>query len=91
MGHHCLPFFFTEVYNETNSRWLIENGSLRDKALQIITEAIDTLLGTENTIFEQYMVWTLFDSFNVGGLSRARTSAGSSTKVSGAIITCNFL
>merc|ERR1711970_1629988 len=80
VGHHCLPFFFTEVYNETNSWWLIENGSLRDKALQIITEAIDALLGTENTIFEQYMIWSLFDSFNVGGLSRARTSAGSSTK-----------
>ena len=88
VGHHCLPFFFTEVYNETNSRWLIENGSLRDKALQIITEAIDALLGTENTTFQQYFVWMIFDSFNVGGLNRARRSTGSITKVSYVISSC---
>ena len=88
VGHHCLPFFFTEVYNETNSRWLIENGSLRDKALQIITEAIDALLGTENTTFQQYFVWMIFDSFNVGGLNRARRSTGSITKVSDVISSC---
>jgi len=79
VGHHCLPFFFTEVYNETNSRWLVENGSLRDKALQIVTAASDALLGTENTLFEQYLFWIIFDSFNVGGLRRARASAGTTT------------
>ena len=82
VGHHCLPFFFTKVYNETNSRWLVENGSLRDKALQIIMDVSDALLGSENTIFEQYLLWIIFDSFNVGGLHRARASAGVSTTVS---------
>ena len=22
VGHHCLPFFYTHVYNETKSRWM---------------------------------------------------------------------
>ena len=22
VGHHCLPFFYTHVYNETKSRWV---------------------------------------------------------------------
>ena len=81
VGHHCLPFFFTKVYNETNSRWLVENGGLRDKALQLILEGIDALLGTENTIFVQYMIWMAFDSFNVGGFHRARAATGSAKKV----------
>eukprot|EP00091_Calanus_sinicus_P007026 TRINITY_DN17893_c0_g1_i1.p1 TRINITY_DN17893_c0_g1~~TRINITY_DN17893_c0_g1_i1.p1 ORF type:complete len:170 (-),score=45.04 TRINITY_DN17893_c0_g1_i1:121-630(-) len=43
-------------------------------------DAMDALIGTENTIFAQYGLWMIFDSFNVGGLHRARTAAGSNTK-----------
>ena len=81
VGHHCLPFFYTKVYNETNSRWIVENGGVRDKALQIVLEAMDALLGTENTIFLQYLLWMVFDSYNVGGLHRARAATGIPTKV----------
>jgi len=79
VGNHGLPFFFTKVYNETSSWWLVENGSLRDKALQLVLEALDTLIGTENTIFLQYFLWVVFDSFNVGGLHRVRSAAGRRT------------
>ena len=81
VGHHCLPFFFTKVINETNSRWLVENGSLRDKDLQFIMETMDALIGTENTIFVQYGLWIISDSFSLGGLHRARAAAGSISKV----------
>ena len=81
VGHHFLPFFFTEVYNETNSWWLVENGHLRDKSLQIVQDAMDYLLGRENTIFVQYFLWILFDSYNVGGFSKTKKARGDPTKV----------
>jgi len=75
VGHHCLPFFYTHVYNETNSRWIVEDGSLRSKVLQLLQEAIDTVVGTEHSTFLQYALWIFFDSFNVGGLDKARSAA----------------
>ena len=81
VGHHCLPLFFTKVYNETNTRWLVEGGGVRDKILQLILEAMDKLVGTENSTFVEYLLWMIFDSFNVGGIHRARSSTGSTTNV----------
>ena len=81
VGHHFLPFFFTEVYNETSSWWVVENGHWRDKSLQIVQDAMDYLLGRENTIFVQYFLWMLFDSYNVGGFGKTKNARGSQTKV----------
>jgi len=75
VGHHCLPFFYTHVYNETKSRWIVENGGLRSKVLQLLQEAIDTVVGTEHSTFLQYALWIFFDSYNVGGLDKARQAA----------------
>jgi len=81
VGHHFLPFFFSEVYNETNNWWLVENGHWRDKTLQIVQDAIDYLLGRENIIFVQYFLWTAFDSYNVGGIQKTQNAnQDSSTK-----------
>ena len=82
VGHHFLPFFFSEVYNETSSWWMVENGSLRDKALQIIQDSVDYLLGRENAIFVHYFLWMAFDSYNVGGFQKTRNARGLPTKVS---------
>jgi len=76
VGHHCMPFFYTDIYNETKSRWLVEEGGLRSKLLQLLQEAVDTLIGTENATFLHYYLWVLFDSYNVGGIHRVRTVAG---------------
>ena len=81
VGHHCLPLFFTRVYNETTGRWIVEGGGIRDKILQIIIEAMDTLVGTENSTWVEYLLWMIFDSFTVGGIHRAAASTGSKTKV----------
>ena len=81
VGHHCVPLFFTRVYNETRDRWLVEGGGVRDKILQIILEAMDAVVGTENSTWVEYLLWMIFDSFTVGGIHRAVASTGSKTKV----------
>lgn len=79
VGHHFLPFFFNEVYNETNSWWVIENGNWKDRALQIVQDAMDYLIGRDNNVFVQYLLWMIFDSHNVGGFHRFQNAAGSHT------------
>jgi len=76
VGHHCLPFYYTKVYNESHSRWIDESGGVRGKVLQLLQEAVDLVVGTENATFLHYFLWILFDSFNVGGLADAQSSAG---------------
>ena len=80
VGHHFIVPF-TKIYNETNSFWLIEHGSWRDKLLQIVQDGMDYLLGTENTIMVQYFLWMLFDSYNVGGFHKISNARGLPTKV----------
>ena len=81
IGHHFVPFLNSKVYNETNSWWLNENGNWRDMCREMLTEAVDVLIGTENTIFVQYLIWFAFDSFEVGGLQRIRNAQGEPTNV----------
>ena len=81
----------SKVYNETNSWWLNENGNMRDMCRELITEAIDRLVGTENTIFVQYFIWFIFDSFDVGGLKRIQGAQGSPTNVRGFFIFLKYL
>ena len=76
-------------------RWIVENGGLRSKVLQLLQvshilslfqpglfshlhfhqEAIDAVVGTEHSTFLQYALWIFFDSYNVGGLDKARQAA----------------
>ena len=76
-------------------RWIVENGGLRSKVLQLLQvshilllfqpglfshlhfhqEAIDVVVGTEHSTFLQYALWIFFDSYNVGGLDKARQAA----------------
>ena len=81
IGHHFVPFLNSKVYNETNSWWLNENGNWRDMCREMLTDAVDVLIGTENTIFVQYLIWFAFDSFDVGGLQRIRNAQGEPTNV----------
>ena len=81
VGHHFVPFLNSKVYNETNSWWLNENGNWRDMCREMLTEAVDDLIGTENSIFVQYLIWFAFDSFDVGGLQRIRNAQGEPTNV----------
>ena len=88
VGHHCLPFFYTKVYNESHSRWIDESGGVRAKALQLIQEAIDLVMGPNwTTTGLNYILWIVFDSFNVGGLSEVRrTAGGGSDRQAGSIL-----
>ena len=59
----------------------LQAGGIRDKILQIILEAMDSVVGTENSTWLEYLLWMIFDSFTVGGVHRATASTGSRTKV----------
>ena len=71
VGHHFVPFFFSKVYGEMTSGWLVEGGGWRDRMLELLLTGMDRLLGSENTLFVQYICWVVFDSANVGGMARA--------------------
>ncbi len=71
VGHHFIPFFFSRVYGEMKSGWMVEGGGWRDRLLELLLTGMDRLLGSENTLFIQYICWVFFDSYNVGGLRRA--------------------
>jgi arylsulfatase A-like enzyme len=71
VGHHFVPFFFNKVYGEMKSGWLVEGGGWRDKTLELLLTSMDWLMGSENTLFIQYICWVVFDSVNVGGMHRA--------------------
>jgi len=77
VGHHFLPLIFNRIYNETKSGWLVEGGTWRDKAMEILMAGMDLIAPPCNTIFLQYILWVTCDSFNVGGLqSTQNVSSG---------------
>ena len=49
VGHHDLPFIFPRVYEEpsTTGGWLIDQGSLRGRLLEMLLTLTDMVVGKE--------------------------------------------
>jgi len=70
VGHHFMPLILGRVYNETTSERLIEGGTWLDRITEKVMFVMSLVSPPQNTIFLQYILWTVMESFNVGGLSK---------------------
>ena len=67
VGHHAIPFIFPKVYEEPLDGWLIDQGSLRGKIVQMFLSLADLVIGQDNYLFLKYMAWFRTNAYLIGG------------------------
>ena len=78
MGHHYIPFAFSEVYNETG-RWVLDGGSWRGVVAETFLDILDLVVGEEHALFFKYIVWFVVNGPNIGGIKNLPPTSNSSS------------
>ena len=67
VGHHSIPFIFTQVYTEPEDGWIIDQGSLSGRIVEMVLSLTNMVVGQDNFLFLKYLIWFRTNAYLIGG------------------------